>query len=304
MFPGIVSKIKIDHTGGALFLFRIKLTVEDQAKTIKTETEKPGAASYLRFPLSTRVLHWLSALAIFGLLWSGFWIFNIHPRLYWGEVGYFGSPAVAEIVADTSTEPAQMTIRIGGASLDVTGFMGRVNRQPFVRIFNFPEGFQFGATRALHFTAAWVLVLSWLGYVYHLIRSGRLRNNWLPGRSELSPGHLARDVVDHLKLRRAKGDAARQYNTLQKLSYLSVMFVLLPLVFLSGLTMSNSVTTAWPFLFDLFGGRQSARTLHFLFASLTVMFVFVHVLQLFVVGFINHLRAMITGRFRFTPEQN
>ena len=82
------------------------------------------------------------------------------------------------------------------------------------------------------------------------------------------------------------------------------MFVLLPLVFLSGLTMSNSMTTAWPFLFDLFGGRQSARTLHFLFASLTVLFIVIHVLQVLVAGFINHLRAMITGRFRITQEQD
>jgi len=302
IFLGIVSKIKIDHTGGALSLFRIKLTVEEKAKPATTEAEKSGAASYLRFPVSTRLLHWLSALAIFALLWSGFWIFNIHPRLYWGEVGYFGSPAVAEIVADTSIEPAQMAIRVGNVSLDVTGIMGRVNRQPFVRIFNFPEGFQFGASRALHFTAAWVLVLSWLVYVYHLISSGRLRNTWLPTRQELSPGNLVQDIVNHLKLRRPKGDAARQYNILQKLSYLAIMFVLLPLVFLSGLTMSNSVTAAWPFLFDLFGGRQSARTLHFLFASLTVLFVLIHVVQLFIVGFINHLRAMITGRLRINPE--
>lgn len=265
---------------------------------------KSGAFSYLRFPVPTRILHWLAAAAIFALLWSGFWIFNIHPRLYWGEVGYFGAPAVAEIVADTSTEPAQMAIRVGGASFDVTGIMGRVNRQPFVRIFNFPEGFQFGASRALHFTAAWVLVLSWLVYVYHLVSSGRLKNTWLPSRQELSPGNLGRDLVNHLKLRRPRGEAARQYNTLQKLSYLLVMFLLLPLVFLSGLTMSNSVTAAWPFLFDLFGGRQSARTLHFLFASLTVLFILVHVVQLFVVGFVNHLRAMITGRLKINPEQH
>ncbi|MCP5347142.1 MAG: cytochrome b/b6 domain-containing protein [Gammaproteobacteria bacterium] len=274
---------------------------------LKSETrteQQPGTLSYLRFPVPTRILHWLSAAAIFVLLWSGFWIFNIHPRLYWGEVGYFGSPAIAEIVADTSTEPAQMAIRVGDASFDVTGIMGRVNRQPFVRVFNFPQGFQYGATRALHFTAAWVLVVSWLVYLYHLVSSGRLRRTWLPSRQELSPANLGRDLLNHLKLHRPKGDAARQYNTLQKLSYLLVMLLLLPLVFLSGLTMSNSVTTAWPFLFDLFGGRQSARTMHFVFASLTVFFILIHVLQLFVVGIVNHLRAMITGRLKISMEED
>ncbi len=236
------------------------------------------------------------------LLWSGFWVFNIHPRLYWGDVGHYGLPAIAEIVADSSTETPQMAVRLGSYSLNVTGLMGRMNRQPFVRIFNFPEGFQFGATRALHFTAAWVLVISWLLYVYHLMASGRLRTHWWPARGELAPAHLGRDVVSHLKLRRARGDAARNYNILQKLSYLLLMFVLLPLVFLSGLTMSHSVTTAWPILFDLCGGQQSARTLHFTFTLITVLFICVHVLQLFVAGFVNHCRAMITGRFRVAPE--
>jgi len=266
--------------------------------------ETVATGIYPRFPLSTRVLHWVATSAILVLLWSGFWVFNIHPRLYWGDVGHYGSPAIAEIVADTSTDTPQMAIRLGRYSLNVTGLMGRVNRQPFVRLFAFPEGFQFGATRALHFTAAWVLVISWLIYVYHLIASGRLRTDWLPAREELSLAHLGRDVVSHLKLRRATGEAARHYNVLQKLSYLLLMFLLLPLFFLSGLTMSHSVTTAWPFLFDLFGGRQSARTLHFMFASLAVVFVLVHVLQLFVAGFVNHCRAMITGRFRIIPEHD
>jgi len=278
------------------------LSPTDNSTLGNAGTNAKDSIVYKRFPLSTRVLHWSSAIAILTLLWSGFWIFNIHPRLYWGDVGYFGSPAVAEIVADTSTDPAQMSLKLGSLSVNVTGIMGRVNTQPFVRVFNFPGGFQFGGTRALHFTAAWVLVLSWLYYVYHLISSGRLKNTWLPGRGELRLENLGRELISHLKLRRVRGEAATRYNIFQKITYLAVMFVLLPLVFLTGLTMANSVTTAWPFLLDLFGGRQSARTLHFVFASLTVLFILVHVLQVFVAGFFNHLRAMITGRFRVTPE--
>ena len=231
------------------------------------KTSSSGSHSYLRFPLATRVLHWVAALAIISLLWSGFWIFNLHPRLYWGDVGYFGSPAIAELVADTSSGEPEMALRIGDFSLDVTGILGRVNRQPYVRIFNFPAGFEFGGTRALHFTVAWMLTLSWFFYVYHLIGSGRLRADWLPRAGELSARNLGRDLLDHLRLRHRRGEPAREYSILQKLSYLAVMFLLLPLISLTGLTMSNSITTAWPFLFDLFGGRQSARTLHFILAS-------------------------------------
>lgn len=251
--------------------------------------------TYLRYPLTTRVLHWLAAVSIFTLLWSGIWILNIHPRLYWGDVGYFGSPAIAEIAGDTTTDPPTMFLKIGDSSFNVTGIMGRVNRLPYVRIANYPDGFQFGGNRALHFTAAWIFVSAWLIYLYHLIGSGRFKNVWLPTRNELSLRSIGQDILNHLKLKRAKGELAKRYNVLQKLSYLFVMFVLVPLIILTGLTMSNSVTTAWPFLFDIFGGRQSARTLHFVFVFLLTLFVLIHVLQLFVIGFINHMRSMITG---------
>ncbi len=261
-----------------------------------------GANTYLRYPLTTRILHWLAAASIFVLLWSGIWILNIHPRLYWGDVGYFGAPAIAEIAGDTSTDPPTMTLKIGEASFNVTGIIGRVNRLPYVRIANYPEGFQFGGNRALHFTAAWVFVIAWIYYISHLLSSGRLRNTWLPNLDELKPANLAQDILNHLKFKRAHGEEVKRYNSLQKLSYLSVMFVLIPLIILTGLTMSNSITTAWPFLFDVFGGRQSARTLHFVFISLLMLFVIIHVVQLFVAGFINHFRSMITGRYKLESD--
>lgn len=263
-----------------------------------------ASQSYLRFPLSTRVLHWLSAATIFTLLWSGFWIFNLHPRLYWGDTGHFGTPAIAELAIVGSGDERRSEIRIGELSIEVTNLMGLGNGQPYVRVFNFPDGFQFGGTRALHFTAAWLFLLSWLAYVYHLTASGRLRKNWWPRAGELSPRNIGRDILDHVRLRRAKGEEAKRYNILQKLSYLLVMFLLIPAFIVSGLTMSNSITTAFPFLFDILGGRQSARTIHFICASLLSLFVVVHLLQLVVIGFINHGRAMITGRLSIKSEDD
>jgi thiosulfate reductase cytochrome b subunit len=271
---------------------------------LSQNSQDPRPERYLRFPMAVRLSHWVAAAAIFTLLWSGFWIFNLHPRLYWGDVGYFGSPAIAELQADMSGETTSMAIRVGSLSMDVTGLIGKVNVLPFVRVMNFPEGFQFGGTRALHFTAAWVLVICWMLYVYHLVSSGRLKTNWLPRASELTPRHLAYEIVNHLKLRRTRGEAIKKYNVLQKLAYLSVMFGLLPLLLLTGLTMSNSVTTAWPFLFDIFGGRQSARTLHFVFASLMSLFILIHLFELLVAGFFNHTRSMITGHFKIAPEKD
>jgi thiosulfate reductase cytochrome b subunit len=122
--------------------------------------------------------------------------------------------------------------------------------------------------------------------------------------SDLTLRSIAHEIWQHLRLRRARGQAARNYNLLQKLSYLFVIFVLIPAIVLSGLTMSNAMTAAFPDLFLLFGGRQSARSIHFLAAMLLVLFVFVHVFQVFVAGFVNLMRSMITGRYVVDREDS
>ena len=105
------------------------------------------------------------------------------------------------------------------------------------------------------------------------------------------------------RLRRPRGEAAKHYNVLQKLTYLLVIFLLLPAMVLSGLTMSPAVTAAAPFLFDLFAGRQSARTIHFIAANLLLLFVLVHVVQVALFGAFNLMRSMITGRYAVVPER-
>ncbi|MDQ3189270.1 MAG: cytochrome b/b6 domain-containing protein, partial [Pseudomonadota bacterium] len=93
-------------------------------------------------------------------------------------------------------------------------------------------------------------------------------------------------------------EEAKRYNVLQKLAYLSVIFVLLPLVILAGWAMSpwlNSIIPGWV---DLLGGRQSARTIHFIVAWLLFLFLAVHVFEVIISGFWNHIRSMITGRYK------
>ena len=126
----------------------------------------------------------------------------------------------------------------------------------------------------------------------------------LPSRRELTPSHLLEDVKNHALLRFPKGEAARRYNTLQKLTYLGVVFVLVPLQILTGLTMSPGMDAAWPWLVDVFGGRQSARSIHFICAMLIVLFFLVHVLMVALAGPIGEVRSMITGRYRLPPERH
>ncbi|HEY9530194.1 MAG TPA: cytochrome b/b6 domain-containing protein, partial [Burkholderiales bacterium] len=113
---------------------------------------------------------------------------------------------------------------------------------------------------------------------------------------------IGRSIVDHLRFRHPVGEAAKRYNVLQKLAYIGVVFLLLPLIVLTGLAMSPWLNSAIPGWVDLLGGRQSARTIHFLVAWLLLAFVFLHVFQVFAGGFWNHLRSMISGRYRIRME--
>jgi thiosulfate reductase cytochrome b subunit len=72
---------------------------------------------------------------------------------------------------------------------------------------------------------------------------------------------------------------------------------------LTGLAMSPAMSAAWPWLLDLFGGRQSARSIHFIVAFLLVLFFLVHIVMVILAGPFNELRSMITGRYRLPKEK-
>jgi thiosulfate reductase cytochrome b subunit len=266
-----------------------------------------NAEVILRHRLPVRLWHWVTALAIVGLGFTGFCILNVHPRMYWGEVGNAYTPAILALDSSEpggprpATHPAPATLVVGNRRFDVTGRAGVVADEGgdglYFLIADTPDSWQFGAMRAWHFAIAWILVLGWLSYTLYLIASGQLRSRLLPRRSQLHPRAIAVDVLNHLRLRRVRGEEAKDYNLLQKLSYLLVVFALLPLMVLTGLTMSNAITARFPELYSIFGGRESARTVHFLCALALVLFAVIHVIQLFVAGFFNEMRSMITGRF-------
>ena len=255
-----------------------------------------------RHPLPVRLWHWLNALTIVVLLLTGLLLFDIHPRLYWGDDGHVGMPAFFSIAATDRNAPVLHTeLQIGSHRWDVSGVLGLAVDDGFgakdFLVVPAPADWDFGATRGWHFLFAWVLVICSILYVIYLFTSGRLAARWWPERGELGLRSVANEFWQHLRLRRAHGKAARQYNLFQKLSYLTVIFVLIPVLLLSGLTMSNSATAAFPDLFLLFGGRQSARSVHFFAAMLLLAFILVHVFQVFVAGFFSLMRSMITGRY-------
>src|SRR5580692_6171951 len=198
---------------------------------------------------------------------------------------------------------------IAGHNFITTGVLGvsyDANGEPVTGAFpnwlTLPGGPGLALARGWHFAMAWLLVLNALVYLLFGLFSGHFRRDLLPTGAELRPRHILSDIWNHIRLRRPRGEAARRYNVLQKIAYMIVVFVLLPVMVLSGLTMSPAVTAALPFLFDLFGGRQSARTIHFLVATLLVLFVLIHIVQVLIAGPLNEMRSMITGRFAIRPE--
>jgi thiosulfate reductase cytochrome b subunit len=258
-----------------------------------------------RHRLSTRLWHWLNALTVFVLLMSGLMIFNAHPRLYWGEYGANADYAWLEIgsTADSGY------FRVGSMTLPTTGVLGhrtdaagRVDRRAFPGWATIPSTYSLAAGRRWHLAFAWVLATGLIFYWINILISRHWRG-LLPHRAELKPRHLWREVADHARLRFPKGAAALQYNTLQKLSYAAILFLVLPVVILTGLTMSPGMNAAWPWLLDLFGGRQSARSIHFICAFLLLGFILVHLVMVALTGPLKQIGAMITGRWKVEKEQ-
>jgi thiosulfate reductase cytochrome b subunit len=234
-----------------------------------------------------RVAHWLVAASLLTLVFSGIEILMVHPRLYWGEAGNDLMPALIEL-------PISRNHRHGGWQQTTPFFADATGPVSAVRTFDIFN--QNGWGRSLHFLGAWLLVLPGLIYLLAGISGGHFRSHIWPARGDLAPATVWRDVRNHLRLRIPPGSGGPQYGVLQKLAYSFVVFVASPLIVLTGLAMSPAVTAAWPILLSMFGGHQSARTLHFFAFVALVLFVFVHVMMVVKSGFRSQVRAMTVGK--------
>jgi thiosulfate reductase cytochrome b subunit len=271
-------------------------------------TEAPSRQVLIyRHALITRVTHWINLAALTLLLMSGLQIFNAHPALYWGQKSTFAAPWVSMTAAEKAGKPIGLT-KIGPVTLETTGVLGYSGKPGADEARGFPAWATAPGYRSLadgrhwHFFFAWLFVLNGLVYLSANLINGHVKRDLLLNRDQLTPRHLLHEVIDHARLRFPKGEEARRYNALQKGAYLAVIFILLPLMVGTGLTMSPGIDAGAPWLLDLFGGRQSARTLHFLTASAIVAFVLVHVALVLVSGVFNNLRSMITGRYAIRIE--
>ena len=276
--------------------------------TIAHDQSEPPVAGDLvaRHRLATRLWHWITVVAFFIMLMSGLMIFNAHPRLYWGEYG--ANPDVAWFEIGSRGDVGYA--RLGSLEVPTTGVLGvwrdaegATQRRAFPHWMTIPSGYSLADARLWHLAFAWLLALGLLIFMVVSLVNRHFQRDLTIRRAEIAPAHIWHDVKDHARLRFPTGAAALRYNILQKLAYAGVLFVLLPLIILTGLTMSPALTSGWAFLIDLFGGRQSARSLHFIATWALVAFFFIHIAMVVLAGPINEVRSMITGRVRIPPDK-
>jgi Ni/Fe-hydrogenase b-type cytochrome subunit len=224
-----------------------------------------------RHRVATRLWHWISAVAVIVLIGSGLTISNAHPHLYWGQYGAnFDTPWLS-----LPRFPAWITI---------------------------PSGYNLALARRWHLFFALVLAFGLLAFMFASLINRHFQRDLRIRSAELKPALIRADFRAHLALRFHDPEHPGAYNLFQKLSYVAVIFGALPLLILTGLTLSPGINAAWPWLLDLFGGRASARSIHFVAAALLALFVVVHLALVILAGPLNEVRSMVTGWWR-VPEE-
>jgi len=226
-----------------------------------------------------RVTHWLTVIAFTALLISGGEIVISHPRFYWGETGNVNMRPLFTIPIPSSRDTVP------------TGYR-----------YVMPD--QNGWSRYLHFQAAWLLVFTGVVYILAGLATGHFRRNIVPARGDRSLGAHWRRIAKYLRRSPPAASEERSYNVLQRTAYLTVIFILFPLVIWTGLALSPSFNSAFPFFVNMLGGRQSARTLHFFISGGLLLFLVIHIAMISLSGFWTRTRAMITGRAASTEEQS
>jgi Ni/Fe-hydrogenase b-type cytochrome subunit len=225
-----------------------------------------------RHRLPMRLWHWLNVICLYVLFSSGLGIFNAHPRLYWGEFGAnFDKPWL-----ELERFPGWLTL---------------------------PEHYSLAMSRHWHLFTAPIFAFALLFYMLWSLFGGHIRRDLAFRKGELAPSHIWKDIKDHARLKFPTGEAAARYNVLQKGAYAKVLFLFLPVIIFTGLAMSPGMDAAWPWLSQIWGGRQSARSIHFIACWVLVGFFLVHIAMVVLAGPLNEVRSMLTGWYRLPREK-
>ena len=243
----------------------------------------PGVSTHARW---VRISHGVLSLSVLTLAFSGFMILLVHPRLYWGDAGNDLMPALIELRIGPNAHPIAFENRTPFFETAASPITASRKEEPFN---------QNGWARSLHFLAAWILVVGGMLYLLYGVTERHFRTHLVPGGREIAPRTVWRDVLEHLRFRIAPATGGPSYGVLQKIAYSFVIFIASPLIVLTGFTMSPAITAAAPWLLTVFGGYQSARTIHFFTFGALVLIALAHIAMVVLSGFRRQLRAMTVG---------
>ena len=273
------------------------LTANQDVVSASLPASIPVTERIYRHRLPVRISHWLNVPCLIILIMSGLQIFNAHPALYWGDRSDRDQPLLS--IRPMKTESGEMRgiTTILGHKFDTTGVLGYSDgsRRAFPAWATIPSAKVLAMGRQWHLFFAWLLVINGLFFTAYALISRHVTRDLAPTVKDLRG--IGKAVKDHIVLRHPTGNEAKRYNVLQKLAYVVMLFVVAPLIILTGLTMSPTIDTAFPWLLTIFGGRQAARTIHFIACFSFVGFIVVHVVEVILTGFFNNIRSMITGWF-------
>jgi len=284
---------------------------EDGVRPAKKSAKAKGPLIY-RQSIFTRLTHWLWVICLFFLLLSGLNIFNAHPTLYFGQQSSFpdlqsGRPqfnaAWLDIGAVNTDDGPQGQTSLLGHDFNTTGVLGLSgdpndsgSYRAFPEWLTIPNWYDLASARVVHFFFAWLLVATLLVWLVASILNRHI-GEIPPTLRDLR--RLPADILSHLRFRL---DHGRNYNVLQKIAYSVVLFILFPLIMATGITMSPGMDSRLPWLLEFFGGRQTARSIHFITVCCFVLFFVIHIVMMILAGPINEMRQMITGRYRASAD--
>lgn len=273
------------------------LTANQDVASVAQTISAPVVERVYRHRLPVRISHWLNVPILIILIMSGLQIFNAHPALYWDDRSDREHPFLSIRPMKTETGEMRGITTILGYKFDTTGILGYSNgkRRAFPAWATIPSAKVLAMGRQWHLFFAWLLVINGLFFVVYALISRHAARDLAPTGKDLRG--IGKAVKDHLVFRHPTGEEAKRYNVLQKLAYVVILFVVAPLIVLTGLTMSPTIDTAFPWLLTMFGGRQAARTIHFIACFTFVGFIVIHVLEVILTGFFNNIRSMVTGWF-------
>ena len=233
----------------------------------------------LDFPVWLRAVHWINVLFLGFLIRAGIQILGAYPRLYWND---HSTPGTEWLKFPKRPIPSDRPWTTLEQERDVSAWLGQ------------PGGNNLGLGRHWHFSAALFWVLNGMVYVVLLFATGEWQRIVPTSRSILPDAWQT--LLTYLSLREPLPSAGLPYDPLQQLAYAAVVFLLAPFLILTGAAQSPGIEAQFPRFAQLFGGRQGARSLHFLGLLAFIVFTLIHTFMVVVTGFSRNMGDIILGQ--------